>query len=83
MNIEAIVHNVTVVIANAAPVSFGDYELVVVDKKIYLRKQQPSNERCPVLALLESAEINSGFSPGLWSYIKRQISVFQSRGILK
>jgi len=60
MNIDTIVHNVSVVIANSAPVSFGTYELVVLEEKIYLRKRHPSNERCPVLARLESTEINSG-----------------------
>ena len=83
MNIEAIFHNISVVIANAAPVSFGTYELVVIEQKIWLRKRQPGSERCPVLARLESTEINGGISPGLWSYIKRRISVLQSGGILK
>ena len=82
MNTDTILHNVSVVIANSAPVSFGTYELVVIEQKIYLRKRQPSNERCPVLARLESAEINNSLSPGLWGFIKHRISVFQSGGIL-
>lgn len=83
MNMDTIVHNVSVVIANATPVSFGTYELVVIENKIWLRKRKPANERCPVLARLESTEINSGLSPGLWGFIKRRISVLKSEGILK
>lgn len=82
MNIETIVHNVSVIIANSAPVSFGTYELVVIEQKIWLRKRQPSNEHCPVLARLESSDINNGLSPGLWGFLKHRISVFQSGGIL-
>lgn len=83
MTIDKIVHNVSVVIANAAPVSFGTYELVVIDQKIWLRRRQPGNERCPMLARLESSEINHGLSQGLWGFIKHRISDFQSKGILK
>lgn len=83
MNIDAIIHNVSVVIANAAPVTYGTYELVVIDQKIYLRIRRLSNEPFPLLAYLESAQINNGLSPDLWGYIKRQISVFHSKGILK
>lgn len=83
MNIDNIVHTVSVVIANAAPVSTGTYELVVIDQKIYLRKRLPTNERFPVLARLESAEINNRLSPGLWGYIRYRISDLLTKGILK
>ncbi len=83
MNIDNIVHTVSVVIANAAPVSVGTYELVVIEQKIYLRKRQPTNESYPVLARLESSEINNRLSPGLCGFIKYRISDFLTRGILK
>lgn len=83
MNIDNIVHTVSVIIANSAPVSFGTYELVVIDEKIYLRKRQPSNESYPVLARLESSEINNRLSAGLWGFIKHRISDLLAKGILK
>jgi hypothetical protein len=83
MNIDNIVHTVSVVIANAAPVSSGTYELVVIEQKIYLRKRQPTNESYPVLARLNALDVNFGLSPALAGYIKYRISDFLLRGILK
>lgn len=83
MNIDNKLHNVSVIIANAAPVSSGTYELVVIEQKICLRKRQPTNENYPVLARLESADINNRLPPGLWGFIKYRISDFLLRGILK
>jgi hypothetical protein len=83
MIIENKLHTISVVIANAAPVSSGTYELVVIEQRIYLRKRKPANEHCPVLARLESTDINNGISSGLWGFIKYRISDFLLRGILK
>jgi hypothetical protein len=40
MNIDNKLHTVSVLLANAAPVPRGIYELVVLDKKIQLRKRK-------------------------------------------
>ena len=83
MSIDNKLHTVSVLLANAAPVSAGIYEIVVLDKKIYLRKRQPTNEYLPVIARLSAYEVNRGLSPALAGFIKYRISDFLLRGILK
>lgn len=83
MNIDNKLHCVSVVLANAAPVPWGTYELVVLDKKIHLRKRQATNEYLPVVARLDSSEVNRGLSPALAGFIKLQISDLLMKGILK
>ena len=82
MNIEKMLHNIGVVIANAAPVRSGNYELVVLEQKIYLRKEQPTNEDLPVVAHLDSAEVNHGLSTALERFITNQLYRFSKNGIL-
>lgn len=83
MNIETILHNVSVIIANAAPVPYGTYELVVLDKMIHLRKRQPTNEYLPVVARLDSSQVNRGLSDALMGFIKLRIYDLLMKGILK
>ncbi|GAI38269.1 unnamed protein product [marine sediment metagenome] len=82
MNIDNKLHTVSVVLANAAPVPWGTYELVVLNKKIHLRKRQPTNEHLPVIARLNSEEVNRSLSPALEGFIKYQISDLLKKGIL-
>ncbi len=82
MNIDNKLHTVSVVLANAAPVPFGTYELVVLDKKIHLRKRQPNNEKLPVIARLYALEVNLGMSPALAGFVKLRISELLTKGIL-
>ncbi len=83
MSIDNKLHTVSVLLANAAPVSAGIYEIVVLDKKIYLRKRQPTNEYLPVIARLSAYEVNRSLSPALAGYIRCRISDFLLKGILK
>jgi hypothetical protein len=83
MSIANKLHTVSVLLANAAPVSAGIYELVVLDKKIYLRKRQSTNEYLPVIGRLSAYEVNHGPSPALAGYIRYRISDFLLKGILK
>lgn len=83
MNIDNNLHTVSVVLAIAAPVPLGTYELVVLDKTIHLRKRQPTNEYLPVVARLDSVEVNRGLSPALAGFVIYRIYELQMKGILK
>ncbi len=83
MNIDNKLHTVSVLLANAAPVPRGIYELVILDKMIQLRKRKSTNEYLPVIGRLSAYEVNCGLSPALAGYIRYRISDFLLKGILK
>jgi len=83
MNIDNKLHTVSVLLANAAPVPWGIYELVVLDRKIHLRKRQSTNEYLPVVIRLNASEVNRGLSHALAGFLKYRISDLLSKGILK